>query len=212
LQKHHNLVLHWRLGFELPKIARCPATAELAPIDLADCSEAFLENEKLSENDTWYCPNCKEHRRAFKKFDVWKLPDQLVIQLKRFEYTNISREKIGALVNFPIDTLDLSRYVAGSEGSGAIYDLYAVSNHFGGLGGGHYTAHAQNPSGQWYHFDDSHVTKVTDLSKLKSSAAYILFYRRRPCHLASASNIDTNASTVEVNDTDHSMADAALKA
>ena len=25
-----------------------------------------------------------------------------------------------------------------------IYDLYAVSNHFGGLGGGHYTAYAKN--------------------------------------------------------------------
>lgn len=24
------------------------------------------------------------------------------------------------------------------------YDLYAVSNHFGGLGGGHYTAYAKN--------------------------------------------------------------------
>lgn len=25
-----------------------------------------------------------------------------------------------------------------------IYDLYAVSNHFGGMGGGHYTAYAKN--------------------------------------------------------------------
>jgi len=25
-----------------------------------------------------------------------------------------------------------------------LYDLYAVSNHFGGLGGGHYTAYAKN--------------------------------------------------------------------
>ena len=26
-----------------------------------------------------------------------------------------------------------------------MYDLFAVSNHFGGLGGGHYTAYAQLP-------------------------------------------------------------------
>lgn len=25
-----------------------------------------------------------------------------------------------------------------------IYDLYAISNHFGGIGGGHYTAFAKN--------------------------------------------------------------------
>jgi ubiquitin C-terminal hydrolase len=27
-----------------------------------------------------------------------------------------------------------------------LYDLFAVSNHFGGLGGGHYTAYAQLPA------------------------------------------------------------------
>ena len=30
------------------------------------------------------------------------------------------------------------------KGQKAIYDLYAVSNHFGGMGGGHYTAFAKN--------------------------------------------------------------------
>lgn len=30
-----------------------------------------------------------------------------------------------------------------------IYDLYAISNHYGGLGGGHYTAYAKN-GGKWY--------------------------------------------------------------
>ena len=30
-----------------------------------------------------------------------------------------------------------------------IYDLYAISNHYGGLGGGHYTAFAKNGD-QWF--------------------------------------------------------------
>lgn len=30
-----------------------------------------------------------------------------------------------------------------------IYELYAVSNHYGGLGGGHYTAYAKN-NGKWF--------------------------------------------------------------
>ncbi|WFD20311.1 ubiquitinyl hydrolase 1 [Malassezia caprae] len=61
-----------------------------------------------------------------------------------------------------------------------VYDLYAVDNHFGGLGGGHYTAFAKNPlDGRWYNYDDSSVRPVSDPASVKSSAAYVLFYRRR---------------------------------
>jgi hypothetical protein len=44
------------------------------------------------------------------------------------------------------------------------YTLCAVVNHFGSLGGGHYTAFARmpGPSGQWYCFDDSHVSPVEE--------------------------------------------------
>jgi len=42
-----------------------------------------------------------------------------------------------------------------------IYDCYAVSNHYGNMGFGHYTAYAKNPiDSKWYEFDDSRVTKV----------------------------------------------------
>ena len=40
-----------------------------------------------------------------------------------------------------------------------IYDCYAVSNHFGNMGFGHYTAFAKNPlTDKWYEFDDSRVS------------------------------------------------------
>jgi ubiquitin carboxyl-terminal hydrolase 4/11/15 len=39
------------------------------------------------------------------------------------------------------------------------YELYAVSNHYGGMGGGHYTAYAKNKD-IWYDFNDSSVHKV----------------------------------------------------
>lgn len=44
------------------------------------------------------------------------------------------------------------------EHAPVLYDLYAVTNHIGGLGGGHYTAYCKN-SGDWYKFDDNYVTK-----------------------------------------------------
>jgi hypothetical protein len=66
----------------------------------------------------------------------------------------MSANKIDALVEAPINGLDLTDIIIGQkfakqhksgdeEEGGAeederlIYDLYAVSNHFGGLGGGH---------------------------------------------------------------------------
>ena len=73
----------------------------------------------------------------------------------------------------------MSEYVLDSNGERFVYDLYAVSNHFGSLNGGHYTAYAQNPiDKKWYEFDDSDVSKI-DGSSAVTKAAYVLFYRRR---------------------------------
>lgn len=61
-----------------------------------------------------------------------------------------------------------------------LYDIYAISNHYGGLGGGHYTAYAKNKyDEQWYHFDDQSVMHVPDPTAIITPAAYVLFYRRR---------------------------------
>jgi len=50
-----------------------------------------------------------------------------------------------------------------------LYDLFAVSNHFGGTGGGHYTAYAKNPkTKKWYDFDDSYVKEVYDAQSVVS--------------------------------------------
>lgn len=55
----------------------------------------------------------------------------------------------------------------------------AVDNHFGGLGGGHYTAFCKNKvDGQWYNYDDSRVSPASEKA-VQSRAAYLLFYRRR---------------------------------
>lgn len=148
-------------------------------IQLNDCLELFLQQEKLGEQDPWYCPQCKEHRQAFKKFDLWSLPKVLVIHLKRFSYNKYWRDKLDVLVNFPVQALDLSEYVINKNHPRAVYDLHAVSNHYGGLGGGHYTAYAINCyDGCWYYFDDSSVSSA-DASSPVSKAAYVLFYTRR---------------------------------
>lgn len=71
------------------------------------------------------------------------LPDILVVHLKRFSYSRYLKNKLDTFVNFPIRNLDLSEYVKSKDGRSHMYELYAISNHYGGLGGGHYTAYAK---------------------------------------------------------------------
>ncbi|POR34853.1 Ubiquitin carboxyl-terminal hydrolase 12 [Tolypocladium paradoxum] len=150
-------------------------------ITLEECLDEFERAEVLSEQDMWYCPRCKEHRRASKKFDLWKTPDILVAHLKRFSSSGWRRDKLDVLVDFPIENLDLtSRVIQKEDGKDEIYDLIAVDDHYGGLGGGHYTAYAKNfVDRRWYSFNDSSVHVVSDPTSVVTSAAYLLFYRRR---------------------------------
>ncbi|KAI4300599.1 hypothetical protein L6164_033956 [Bauhinia variegata] len=41
------------------------------------------------------------------------------------------------------------------------YELYAISCHYGGLGGGHYIAFVQGGQNTWYEFDDNGVSPHT---------------------------------------------------
>lgn len=50
------------------------------------------------------------------------------------------KNKLETYVDFPIDNLDLSAYITHGSQKSYHYTLYAVSNHFGSMGGGHYTA------------------------------------------------------------------------
>ena len=150
-------------------------------LSIDDCLTEFTKEEQLGEDDLWYCPRCKKHQQATKKFDLWRVPDILAVHLKRFSNSRAFRDKIDTFVDFPIQGLDLTSLVGERkvgqrlaesgidiEGLGIgnieeplIYDLYAVDEHLGGLGGGHYRAYALNHvTEQWYHFDDSYVTNL----------------------------------------------------
>uniref|UniRef100_A0A670JMQ3 Ubiquitin carboxyl-terminal hydrolase n=1 Tax=Podarcis muralis TaxID=64176 RepID=A0A670JMQ3_PODMU len=148
-------------------------------VKLKDCIELFTTKEKLGAEDPWYCPNCKEHQQATKKLDLWSLPPVLVVHLKRFSYSRYMRDKLDTLVDFPITDLDMSEFLINPNAGPCRYNLIAVSNHYGGMGGGHYTAFAKNKDdGKWYYFDDSSVSTASE-EQIVSKAAYVLFYQRQ---------------------------------
>jgi ubiquitin carboxyl-terminal hydrolase 4/11/15 len=209
---------------------------------LSSCFHSMSSEERLSSGNEWYCGNCKQHRQAFKRLDIWRPPSVLVCHLKRFCYHGagaggsadaettknagwsnsashgdgsssysvestssaitpnplsssastyasmhqVRRSKLSAIIDFPIDEpLDLTKHVKGPSSAPPgqlLYDLFAVSNHSGGLGGGHYTAFAKNCIDEkWYHFNDSRVSPVVGnlREQLATDKAYLLFYKRR---------------------------------
>lgn len=150
-----------------------------ATVLLVDCLQSFSTPEVLGEFDLWYCPRCKDHKRATKTIQIWTTGDILTIHLKRFQSARSFSDKIDLTVDFPIEGLDMSDFVSSGEES-KIYDLIAVDNHYGGLGGGHYTASVKNfRDGKWYYYNDSHVSPIEDPKQCITGAAYLLFYRRR---------------------------------
>ncbi|XP_020226507.1 ubiquitin carboxyl-terminal hydrolase 8 isoform X2 [Cajanus cajan] len=147
-------------------------------VSIYKCLEAFLKEEPLGPEDMWYCPTCKKPQQATKKLDLWRLPEILVVHLKRFSYNRYFKNKLETFVDFPINDLDLSTYVVhGNSQSSNLYVLYAISCHYGGLGGGHYTAFVRYGYDKWYDFDDSRVDSVSE-DMIKTPAAYVLFYRK----------------------------------
>ena len=148
-------------------------------VELRACLDLFSREEKLDAENAWFCDKCKEHREASKKLQVWCLPSVLVVHLKRFSASGMWRRKNDTPVDFPFE-IDLAPYqLQATSGEPDMYELQAVSNHYGSTGGGHYTAFARNTeSGQWYKFDDSHTAAV-DPKDVVTPAAYVLIYVRR---------------------------------
>ena len=58
--------------------------------------------------------------------------------------------------------------------------MYAVSNHYGSLAFGHYTAFCKNPkNGLWYDFNDSSVNELNGPQDVCTGNAYVLYYKRK---------------------------------
>lgn len=145
----------WDLSVPLPSGAR----------KIEDCLEEFRKEETLDGSEKPKCERCKERRRMKKKFDVEKAPRVLAIHLKRFgDSLGYSRSKITRNISFEQNFHLENRS----------YELRAVCNHSGGVGGGHYIAYGKTDAG-WFEYNDSHVSKISE-SQLVSSNAYLLFY------------------------------------
>ena len=145
---------------------------------LDECLKLFCEEELLNNDNMWYCNKCKKHRTAKKQIRLFKLPLYLIIQLKKFKNSSnffySSNEKKDTFIKYPINDLDLNKYVEDQNGNIQKYNLYAVIQHHGEISQGHYTAICKI-NGIWVLFNDSIISKI---SSPITNDAYLLFYRR----------------------------------
>ncbi len=146
-------------------------------ITLKKCFNLFSSEEKLKENDEWFCPRCKQHVLANKKMELYYTPKILIICFKRFIKHSTYWEKNEENIIFPINNLDMKEFIVGPDKDHSVYDLFAVSEHYGGTGFGHYTAVCKNFD-KWYSYNDSSIHSCSE-NDARSSAAYVIFYRRQ---------------------------------
>lgn len=136
-------------------------------VSLEDCLIHYTSSSEIEYGQE---TDSKQYHRTIK---FWSTPKNLIIFFKRFDNDN---NKINTIIDFP-HKLDISEFCIGYDIDDSMYDLYAISNHGGGTGGGHYWASIKNMDNIWYRYDDRYVTKQ-DENTLVNDSVYCLFYRK----------------------------------
>lgn len=174
-------------------------------LNLLDCFRAFTREEKVDS----LCEQCKS-ASVLMKMEIWRAPDVLILNLKRFAFAGGMLEKLDQSVSYPVTALDVSEFISSSKPSNGLtlsttmlqhaYDLYGVVNHAGSMEGGHYTAFCVNiaegeAEDRWLLFDDDHIMQVSEdvAHVVVNKNAYLLFYRRRKLAASNVINMTYKA-------------------
>ena len=157
-------------------IINLPIPSDNKSPNLYDCLDLYSEGEILDGDNCIKDEKTNEKIAVRKKLMFWSLPDILVIDIKRF---NSSNRKNQIKIDFPIENLDLSKYIIGYDKATYVYDLYGICNHSGSVMGGHYTAYVKNANDKWYHYNDTNISEIKENGNIISPKAYCFFYRKK---------------------------------
>ena len=146
-------------------------------LDIYDCFDNYCNYEKLEGDNAWLNEDTNSKENVLKNMVFWNFPDILILCLKRFNNNNTKDQR---LVTAPLENLDLSKYVKGYNKESYVYDLYGICNHSGSTLGGHYTSYVKTENNNWYLFNDSNISKISEAlhKKLISTQSYCLFYKK----------------------------------
>jgi ubiquitin C-terminal hydrolase len=155
---------------------------------LNECLDLFVKNERLDKDNKLTCDICGIKNRSLKKIQLWKAPEILVFQLKRFVTNNygIATSKITNQVTYPINDFDISDYFHPDSPfkNNTKYNLIGVNIHmelgFNSIHAGHYISIVKSYyNNKWGLFDDANEVIISDNDEhVQNKNAYLLFYCR----------------------------------
>jgi ubiquitin carboxyl-terminal hydrolase 8 len=150
-------------------------------VTLFDCFNKQCECELLDGENAWFNEKENKKQNVNKRLLFWSLPNIMIIDIKRFITSmNGKSKKNQQFIDIPINDVNFSKYVEGYAKETFIYDLYAICNHHGQIGGGHYSATIKNSNGKWYNFNDTQVTEIlVNDNIISGNTPYCLFYRKK---------------------------------
>lgn len=120
--------------------------------------------------------NVKTGRRRYRAV---RLPEYLILSIRRFTKNNFFDEKNPSIVNFPIKSLELRDVIpVPDQQIPSKYDLIASVSHEGNVGGGKFKAYINRKvEDLWYEVQDLSVSEVLP-QMVALTEAYIQVYER----------------------------------
>ena len=110
----------WDLSLGIP--------ARSGEVSLLDCLDSFTKEEVLDGDEMPTCERCKTRRRCTKRYSLYRLPKILVVHLKRFSQSDRFKQKLSSTVTFPLNGLNLSKYVTQASPNMKFLVLFQKSN------------------------------------------------------------------------------------
>ena len=152
-------------------------------ITLMDCFDLNCESEYLEGENAWFNETLGKKQNVHKRLVYWSLPDVMILDIKRFEYSPEcdSYVKNQTAIRIPVENVDFSKYVEGYNKESYVYDLYGICNHHGDETFGHYTSTVRTANSKWYNFNDANIKEVVSIgnTEIVGSTPYCLFYRKK---------------------------------
>jgi len=163
----------------LPMPIPIPENKTVDDLDIYDCFDKYFLSEEKIEGER-HCDYCAKKTETTIKNNLWRTPEKLIIQLKKFTPDG---RKFNLSIASPKDELNLDKYYSKFTNKKLRYELYGLIIHIGSLSGGHYVSVTKNiVNNLWYLYDDTNVVHVqeTDINNIINSCnTYILFYKKK---------------------------------